>query len=388
MNFVDLLLLASLAIVAVIGWRSGLIATAMGFAGFLLGALAGAMGTPALLADRELPLLLNTLLVLLAMVVLGVLGHAVFSWAGRRVREAISFTPVRVLDSLGGLAVSALAFLAAAWLLLSVVATLPVNPAAQVRDSRSYTTLERYMSGPTDGLLDQVRGVLASLELPQIPFNEALLPPVADPSELRVAAAAKEVANQSVLSVAASSPRCSRRSSGSAVVLGPELVATNAHVVTGAQDVTVTAAGSRNKRAAVPIYLDRNTDIAILRVPGLAAPAPVWVDRAARGVEAVVAGYPLGGPLRTRPALVRGMATVPGDDGGPSREVYVFRGRVQPGNSGGGLLDSRGRVIGLVFANAQDDEETGFALTAEMVRDAQEAAAGRQRPVTTGKCPA
>lgn len=387
MNFVDLLLLAALVIVAVIGWRSGLIATALGFAGFLLGALAGAVGTPALLADRDLPLIVNTLLVLAAMVVLGVLGHALFSWAGRQVREAIPLRPVRTLDSLGGLAVSAIAFLGAAWLLLSVLATLPVNPAGMVRDSRSYTALERYMSGPTDGLLDQVRGVLASLELPQIPFNEALLPPVADPADQKVPSAAKQVASQSVLSVAASSPQCSRRSSGSAVVLGENLVATNAHVVTGSQDVTVSSAGSRGRMVAVPVYLDRNTDIAILRVPALDAPVPDWVERASRGTEAVVAGYPLGGPLRTRPALVRGMATVPGDDGGASREVYVFRGRVQPGNSGGALLDSKGRVVGLVFANAQDDEDTGFALPAEVVRQAQEAAAGRVRPVNTGKCP-
>jgi uncharacterized membrane protein required for colicin V production len=161
-SFVDLLVVAGLVIVATIGWRSGLIATTLGFAGFLAGALAAAVGVPALLAGRDVPAPLKTFAVLGAMVVAGLLGQALFGLVGGMVRDAITFEPVRFLDSLGGLAVSAVAFTFAAWLLLSVTATLPVGATAvAVRDSRSYTVLERFMAAPTEGLLGEVRSRLA-----------------------------------------------------------------------------------------------------------------------------------------------------------------------------------------------------------------------------------
>jgi S1-C subfamily serine protease len=387
-NYVDLLVIAGMVIVALIGWRAGLIATALGFAGFLFGVLVGALGIPALLAGRDIPAALKAFLVLAGMVVAGVVGQALFGMVGRAMREAITFEPVRFLDSLGGLAVSATAFVFAAWLLLSVAATVPVDSTSeQVRNSRSYTYLERFMAGPTDGLLVQVRGLLDTLDLPRIPFNDALLPQVGDSSAGAVTKVARKVAHNSVTQVSTTSRACGRSSSGSAVVVGPGLAVTNAHVIAGADAVFTQLPGARQLRATV-VYRDPGLDVAVLRVPGLAAPAPRWVPRADRGDPAVVAGYPLGGPLRTRPATLRGQASIPNDRGSGSRDVYVFRGRVQPGNSGGALLDPKGQVIGLVFASAKGDQETGFALTAPDVSDAVRASRDLTAPVKTGACSA
>jgi S1-C subfamily serine protease len=110
------------------------------------------------------------------------------------------------------------------------------------------------------------------------------------------------------------------------------------------------------------------------------------VRSAKRGDPAVVAGYPLGGPLRTRPATLRGAASITENKGGGSRDVQVFRGRVQPGNSGGALLDQRGQVIGLVFASAKDDQDIGFALTATDVSAAVSNSRSLTEPVSTGAC--
>jgi S1-C subfamily serine protease len=68
------------------------------------------------------------------------------------------------------------------------------------------------------------------------------------------------------------------------------------------------------------------------------------------------------------------------------REVYAIRSLVRSGNSGGPLIDTNGRVLGIVFATARDSSDTGFVLTnAEVMSDAT---AGRsaKAPVSTGTC--
>jgi S1-C subfamily serine protease len=59
---------------------------------------------------------------------------------------------------------------------------------------------------------------------------------------------------------------------------------------------------------------------------------------------------------------------------------------VQSGNSGGPMISPSGRVIGVVFGAALDDQETGFALTVDQVAPAVQAAPGLTREVDTGSC--
>jgi S1-C subfamily serine protease len=68
--------------------------------------------------------------------------------------------------------------------------------------------------------------------------------------------------------------------------------------------------------------------------------------------------------------------------------VFTLRALVQSGNSGGPLVDTQGRVIGVIFGAATDQSETGFALTAEEVAEEVEAAPDLSRAVATGNCAA
>jgi S1-C subfamily serine protease len=387
-NWVDVALLVGVLVVAFAGWRAGVISTTAAFAGFIGGALAGAWLVPQVLAGSDWPSMLKAIATIAGMLVLGMIGQALLGMVGRSIRDALSFTPLRVLDSASGMVVSTIAFLLSAWLLLSVAASLPQGAASdQVRQSRAYPILESVVGGPGSALIEDARSLLASLELPSLPFNPATLPPVEDPGDVEFTEALVAAADSSVLQVATDSSRCATSSLGSAVVVSEERVATNAHVVAGAGRITVRGPDQRSRGARL-IHLDRATDLAILHVPGLEAPPLRWRASADRGTEAAVVGYPGGGRLTLRGARVRGQATIDDDAGSGLREVVVFQGLVQPGNSGGPLLDLDGRVLGLVFANSSVDDRTGFALAASEVRPVIDQTRDAREEVSSGACPA
>src|SRR5699024_11555354 len=108
----------------------------------------------------------------------------------------------------------------------------------------------------------------------------------------------------SVLKIIGRAESCSRALEGTGFVAAPELVMTNAHVVAGTGSVTVTV-GGEEVDAEVVTY-DPDVDIAVLRVPGLEAPALPFADERARtGDDAVGVGYPGNGPCRPDPARTR-----------------------------------------------------------------------------------
>ena len=71
---------------------------------------------------------------------------------------------------------------------------------------------------------------------------------------------------------------------------------------------------------------------------------------------------------------------------GTSREVYSLYAQVRPGNSGGPLLSTDGRVVGVIFAKSLDDASTGYALTMNEARPVLDAASSASSPVDTGAC--
>lgn len=162
---------------------------------------------------------------------------------------------------------------------------------------------------------------------------------------------------------------------------------TNAHVVAGANSVTVAASGTYD---ATVVSYDPSVDIAILAVPNLPAGPLAFADAAAKtGTDALVLGYPGGGDFVATPARIREIIELSGPDiyrnATVTREVYTIRATVEQGNSGGPLIDLNGNVLGVVFGAAVDDPDTGFVLTAKEVAG-QLAKIGDTQPVGTGAC--
>ncbi len=100
-------------------------------------------------------------------------------------------------------------------------------------------------------------------------------------------------------------------------------------------------------------------------------------------------GYPLDGPYDAQSARVRDVSKITGpdiyDSGDVTREIYTIRALVRSGNSGGPLITPNGQVLGVIFAAAADDRNTGFALTAN---EAASVRPGRHRAAPRASAPA
>jgi S1-C subfamily serine protease len=282
-----------------------------------------------------------------------------------------------------------------AWLIALPLVTVGGLPslASAIRDSTVLGGVNNVMPSSAQNLPDELRRLLDVSGFPAAvdPFDRTPSKEVAPPDPKLQGSAVVQRVRPSVLKIHAKAPSCSRALEGTGFVIAPERMMTNAHVVAGTSEVTVeTDDGPFDARV---VHYDPDTDVAVLAVPGLpAAPLRFAGQPAASGQDGIVLGYPLDGPYTASPARVRDKINLTGPDiydaSTVTREVFTLRALVRSGNSGGPLVDTQGRVIGVIFGAAVDESETGFALTANEVNDEVRAARGMSRAVGTGNCAA
>jgi len=143
-------------------------------------------------------------------------------------------------------------------------------------------------------------------------------------------------------------PCFSAGSSGTGFAVSPSKLVTNQHVVEGCTTVEIhTPSG---KRQGTVVAVDEVVDLALVQAVGLTSSyASVRASEARLGERVMVFGYPLAGTLTTKGNFTDGLISgLRGIDEDASR--LQFTAPVQPGNSGGPLLDGSGEVIGVVVA--------------------------------------
>ncbi len=141
-----------------------------------------------------------------------------------------------------------------------------------------------------------------------------------------------------------------RLSTGTGFVVARGEVLTNRHVVEGCGRVLVRTAKGRELPASLPARTDRRRDLALLSVPG--DPGPPLSFRAGpvrRGEGVVTYGFPLAGLLSSGPTLTTGEVSALTGIGDNAAQIQISA-PVQPGSSGGPLLDRHGQVVGVVVA--------------------------------------
>lgn len=393
MNWVDLLVVVLALLAGLSGWRQGSATSLLAFTGVVVGAVIGVRVAPSLVALVDGPV--ARLAVGIGVVVgLVVLGETIGVVLGRAVRGHMRQPVVRTLDSALGSVVQAVAVLVAAWLIaIPLSSATSAGLAPDIRGSAVLGRVDALLPTQAQQLPAELGNLFDTSGLPDVlgPFSRTPVAEVGVPDPELQASAAVADSETSVLKVRGVAQSCSRGLEGTGFVVSPERVLTNAHVVAGTSEVGVETADGV-LRARVVLY-DPETDLAVLAVPGLTAPALDFAAQpAASGDSAIVLGYPLDGPYTASAARVREEIPLRGPDiyqaGTVVRDVYTVRGQIRSGNSGGPLVDPAGDVLGVVFGASLDDPDTGFVLTAAEVADEVMAAPGLDTQVSTGSCTA
>ena len=390
MNVLDWILVVVVLAYAVSGYWQGFIAGAFATAGLLVGGfLAVFWIVPQVLGDAE-PSLWVSLGALFVVLLAASFGQAIFQYIGARIRDRITWQPVRALDAVGGAALSAAAVLVVAWVLgVAVSGSALPGLSSQVRTSKVLATVDSVMPGEADQALRAFNEVVGSSFFPRYlePFAQERIIRVGPPSDAVADDPQVRAAQVSVLKVRGQN-ECGRGVEGTGFVYSPGRVMTNAHVVAGVDEPKVLV-GDEEVGARV-VHYDPDLDVAVLAVDGLDRPFLTFDKTGEPRDDAAVLGYPNDGPYNVQAARIRGEQRLRSPDiygsGTVVREVFSIRSLVRPGNSGGPLLSVDGEVYGVIFAASVTDRDTGYALTADQVSQSAARGITNDRAVDTGGC--
>jgi S1-C subfamily serine protease len=390
----DLALLVIAAAFAVSGYRQGFIVGALSFAGFLGGAVAGALFAPrisrALVGGQNQ----QDLVAVIILVLLAIIGQFAASAIGTALRSRVNWRPAAFLDSVGGAAVSVLSVLLIAWVIGSVLVASPFSGVvSQVNNSAVLRTVDRLMPSTARTMFSDFRRLLASGPFPEVfsGIGAAHSLSVAPADSAVLKSPGYEAATSRVFKVRGTATSCSRVIEGSGFVYAKDHILTNAHVVAGVtKGLLHVYSEDGTAYPATVVFYDPQVDIAVLYVPGLNAAPLSFAGQAQVGADSVVAGYPLDHNFTAVPARVGDIQDATGPDiyqtSQVTRQIYEIKANVEPGNSGGPLIAPDGSVYGVVFAAAVGVPDTGFVLTAaEVGADAHAGSTGTV-PVSTEGC--
>lgn len=164
-------------------------------------------------------------------------------------------------------------------------------------------------------------------------------------------------------------------SSGSGVIMSPDgYIVTNHHVVERSTDIKVTLADKREYKAKL-IGSDPSTDIALIKISATALPFVVFGNSdSVRVGEWVLA---VGNPFNLTSTVTAGIISAKGRNinilgGGASIESFIQTdAAVNPGNSGGALVNSAGELVGIntaIITESGNYEGYSFAVPSNLVQ--------------------
>ena len=383
MTILDLLIAVFVLALAAVGFERGLIRSALPLVGFLLGAAIGGRLGPALLAGGSESAYAPVITAACG-VLLGALLAVALEGVGSALRDRAGMGKAAGrLDGLGGAALLGALGLFVAWAFGAVALHTPGTGAMELRSAVQRSAILGALNDalpPSGPLLNVLRRIdpTPSLEGPEADVGPPDPKLAGDPEV--------EAAGESVVKVLGTA--CGLGVEGSGWAIGPQLVATNAHVVAGEQDTTVTPRAGGPELDATVVHYEPRNDFALLRAPGLELPALHLVPDPESGAPGAVLGFPENGPYTVSPVRLGTTAEVTSEDSygrGPiRREMTAFRGEVRSGNSGGPVVDAGGRVLTTVFGSELGGGPPGGLGVPNQV--AAQALRTKLEPTGTGPC--
>jgi S1-C subfamily serine protease len=366
------------------GYQQGLIVGVLSLAGFAIGAFLGSRLGPALLPEGSHSPYAPATALAGALLIGGIVAVSMEGLAiGARRRllgTAGRHRGVAVVESTGGAVLLVALALGLAWLFGAVALNAP--GAKSLRQAVQRSAILRALNDafpPSSALINALNRIDPRVAI-QGPSPDVAAPDSKIARDPEVRAASGSVVR--ILGTA-----CGLGVEGSGWVAAPGVVVTNAHVVAGESDTTVTPPDTGSPLDATAVHYDPRNDLAVLRVSGLGESPLSLAPDVRSGTPGAVIGYPENGPLTITPARVGATGPVITQDSygrGPfTRELTALRGEVHSGNSGGPLVDGSGRVMGTVFAATTQGKPGGYAVPNSVVAGALTDTTGA---TSTGPC--
>src|SRR5215470_16711066 len=161
---------------------------------------------------------------------------------------------------------------------------------------------------------------------------------------------------------------------GSGVIVSPDgYILTANHVVSGAEEIMVGLGTELRKYKAKKVGIDPGTDVALLKIEEKNLPAMTFADSdKARAGDIVLA---VGNPFGLRQTVTMGIISAVGRGGMGIVEYENFiqtDAAINMGNSGGALVDTEGRLVGIntaIFTRSGGNQGVGFAVPSNLARD-------------------
>ncbi len=384
---VDLLIILIIVYAVVRNWSAGFISQFFSAVGLIVGLFIGRAAETYTISLVHTPSN-RAIVTIITILGLGLIGLALGEFIGLSLKHRLTIKIVNSVDNLLGSIITVITMLIIVWLTASVIQHLPATKLkSYVNQSSIIAVLNRIMP-PAPNVISDLGKVIDPNGFPDVFIGQE--PILNNNVHLPSLGSLSNAVNADRLSVVRIEGQgCGGIVTGSGFVVGPGLVATNAHVVAGIRYPLVDDV--RGSHPAKVIWFDPNLDLAVLRVGDLAGkPLKLDLNTINPGTPGVVLGYPGGGPFSAAPAAVMDEFNASGHNiygsGVTLRQVYAIKAKVIPGNSGGPLINAGGQVIGVVFAQSTTYNRVGYALAIPKVNSEINAAKDKTNPVSTGQC--
>ncbi|MEX0767973.1 MAG: MarP family serine protease, partial [Microthrixaceae bacterium] len=365
MNIFDGLLIAGATFGAYGGWKLGFLQRLSGWFGAALG-----LGTALLLLPRitqasgvssDIAILsLSAAVLFLAFT----LGQGLGSALGARLRRSVDSRTARGVDAFGGAVLGVLGILVLAWLILPVMSEAKGWPAATARGSAISRWMSDSLPSPPPQITDLERQLTGS-EFPQIFSGLRPAPTIVAPPEGSLVTQ-EQLAAAARSSVRIEATACDQIQSGSGFFVAENLIATNAHVVSGSNSVQVVSADEQEVAIGQVVAFDPEVDLALISTDLNLPPLPLATPQV--GDLGLVLGFPGGGPFDPSPFVIGERIEANGFDIYDrvlvTRDLLVLGSDLAPGDSGSAVLRSDGSVVGVAVAIAPDKQGVSYALSA------------------------
>lgn len=390
MNPIDIIVLLLLVLGVFSGARAGFFGPVLGLAG-AVGGFALALLLATLLRDPlgQIEQPMRALVTLAGLAAFVLMGEALGGAIGANLSLGLRRSLLQPFDAVGGAIVGAAHVVLFVWLAGGMLAAgMAPWLGPTVRDSVALRLTDAVLPQPLT-VAGRLLAMLDTTDLP--PLFGGLEPPPAEPVDLPADAETRALAESALASTGkVTAAGCGTSLSvGSGFFVSPTHLVTNAHVVAGSSEATVTL-GSDVYEARV-VAFDPAADLALLHAAGASAPAlRLDPEPPPRGTPGAIVGFPGGGDLTVSGAGVTATYEIGGPDiygaGRHERTVVELRAGIRQGNSGGPLVVAPGTVGAVVFGSSRLNAEIGYAIGADEAVERIGPFVGSTAPVDTGAC--